>query len=657
MHSKLLKKICNIILDILIVIFGLILIITIYNDIQVKAFNKSYADFFGYTSFEVQTGSMVPAININDLVIVKIDDSPKINDIITYQKGNAFITHRVVESYRETYVTRGDANNAKDEAIKKSQIVGKVVKVIPNFGAVRKTLLNPVVLITLIVSIYILSRLFSNKKSKVKELLSKSKKVRIKDEIKEMEEELDRPIEVEEIEKLEEESEEEKPVAVNITEIEEEPEDEDIEELKKAIEEENINVEDEDEEKTIYFRKISVDSKDLNPEPPVLIEEEEEPILIEDVNENEEEEKIGILRRKHKKFNTVIEKAVYIKEEELNEIINLLDEEKLKPNEATIKDTFMKIYIDGKYYNHCGNINLDYNTKNVCSKLEEIFNNESLKMIKEYKGNDVKYEYKVLKYKTIFIILTNLEHINSLYDDIDTKVAQYKKKISKYLDYENKELNDKLKEILRIQKVYKKILNDTLESVDTSTFELHYNQLTTNKNIYALVLGHNITFSKVYSNYIISKTYDEGVVAEDKVLVILNILLSKIATDMMNNNFKNKYLLYLPASIYGKETKLNHILKLLEDEFVKNSVLILVKSNVILDNKNLFKNIKRQGYQIAIVYDNNDNTKTNDSIYAIATYLFVDKKIGKKLSFDTVDSKSIVYENILSKIDLHGGDE
>ena len=653
MHSKLLKKICNIILDILIVIFGLILIITIYNDIQVKAFNKSYADFFGYTSFEVQTGSMVPAININDLVIVKINDSPKINDIITYQKGNSFITHRVVESYRETFVTRGDANNAKDEAIKKSQIVGKVVKVIPNFGAVRKTLLNPVVLITLIVSIYILSRLFSNKKSKLKELLSKSKKVKLKDEIKEMEEELDRPVEVTEIEEDEEEL--EKPIAVNITETE----DEDIEELKKAIEEENINVEDEDEEKTIYFRKISVDSKDLNPEPPVLIEEEEqeEPILIEEINENEEEEKINTLRRKHKKFNTVIEKAVYIKEEELNEIINVLDEEKLKPNEATIKDTFMKIYIDGKYYNHCGNINLDYNTKNVCSKLEEIFNNESLKMIKEYKGNDVKYEYKVLKYKTIFIILTNLEHINSLYDDIDTKIAQYKKKISKYLDYENKELNDKLKEIIRIQKVYKKILNDTLESVDTNTFELHYNQLTTNKNIYALVLGHNITFSKVYSNYIISKTYDEGIVAEDKVLVILNILLSKIATDMMNNNFKNKYLLYLPASIYGKETKLNHILKLLEDEFVKNSVLILVKSNVILENKNLFKNIKRQGYQIAIVYDNNDNSKTNDSIYAIATYLFVDKKIGKKLSFDTVDQKSIVYENILSKIDLHGGDE
>ena len=151
MHSKVFKKICNIFLDILIGIFGVILLITIYNDVQVKVLNKSYADFFGYSTFEVQTGSMRPAINVNDLVIVKKDDSPKIKDIITYKKGKEFITHRVVEAYKETYVTRGDANNTKDEAIKKNQIVGKVVKIIPNFGAFRKTLLSPVVLITLIV--------------------------------------------------------------------------------------------------------------------------------------------------------------------------------------------------------------------------------------------------------------------------------------------------------------------------------------------------------------------------------------------------------------------------------------------------------------------------------------------------------------------------
>lgn len=651
MHSKVFKKICNIFLDILIGIFGVILLITIYNDVQVKVLNKSYADFFGYSTFEVQTGSMRPAININDLVIVKKDDSPKIRDIITYKKGKEFITHRVVEAYKETYVTRGDANNTKDEAIKKDQIVGKVVKIIPNFGAFRKTLLNPLVLLTLIASIYIISRLFSTKESIFTKLFKKKKK-------------------------------EEKPVAVPITDFVIEDKDEDnlvratddeepeikeedeeskvldkdqIEELKQTIEEEP------DEEKTIFFRTVSVDSSDINPVIPLprLIEEgETAPIVIdEEIKEEDEEIRLKKLKKKHKKFNSIIEKALSIKEEELNEIINVFDDNRLKSNEATIKENFLKIYMEGKYFNYCGNITTDSNSKNTCSKLEEVLNTETAKMIKDYKGNDVKFDAKVLKYKSLFTILANLEYANKIYDDIDTKVSVYKKKISKYLEYDDKELNNKIKNIISIQKVYKKIFNDTVDSVDTNTFILNYNQLATKKNIYGLVLDHNIAFSKVYSNYIISKTYDEGVVAEDKVLVILNLLLSKIAKDMIEGNFKNKYLLYLPSSIYDKENKLNNILKLLNNEFVKESVLILVKSSVIANKKKIFKDIKKEGYQIAIVYDNNPIKEQDSSIYAIATYLFIDKKLSKDINFDTVDSNVIVLENILTKVDIPGGEE
>ena len=659
MHNKVLKKICNIFLDILIGIFGVILVVTIYNDIQVKVFNKDYADFFGYSTFEVQTGSMAPAINANDLIIVKESDSFKIRDIVTYKKGNDFITHRVVESYKETYVTRGDANNAKDEAITKDQIVGKVVKVIPNFGALRQTILNPFVLITLIITIYIISRLFSNKKSIFSKYLSKlsSSKEKAKKE--------------EKIEILEEE----KPVSINITpdddglirasldeeEKEEELDDEKIEELKKALEDVEIeNTEEgEDAEKTVYFRKVSVDSKDLNPEPPKIIEVvEEEPVIVnEEVDETIEEEKLKTIKKKHKRFNNIVEKAMSIKQEELNEIITVLDEERLKPNEATIKEAFLKIYIDGKYYNHCGDVAIDYNLKNMCSKIEDVLNKESARMIKGYIGNDTKFEYKVLKYKAIFTVLINLEHIDSLYDDVNTKVDNYKKKISKYINYEEKDLNNKIKEIINIQKVYKKILNDALEGVDTTTFELHYNQLSTNKNIYGLVLDHNISFSKVYSNYIISKTYDEGVVAEDKILVLLSMLLNKIAKDMVSGNFKNKYLLYLPVTLYEKETKLNHILKILNDEFVKNSVLILAKSSVAVSKKKLFRDIKKLGYQIGIVYDNNELKGKDNSIYSVATYIFIDKKIGRSLNFDLIDKNAVILENIMTKVDIPRGEE
>ena len=151
------EKIVNIILDILIVIFGIFLLISIYNNVQIKILGNEYSSFFGYSTFEVQTGSMADTINPGDWIVVKITKNIKLNDIITYAKKGDFITHRVVETYKDSYITKGDANNSKDDAINESQVVGKVIKILPGFGIIRKTFFNPLVLVTLILTLYSIS--------------------------------------------------------------------------------------------------------------------------------------------------------------------------------------------------------------------------------------------------------------------------------------------------------------------------------------------------------------------------------------------------------------------------------------------------------------------------------------------------------------------
>ena len=153
------EKIINIIFDILIVIFGIILLISIYNNVQIKILGNEYSSFFGYTTFEVQTGSMADTINPGDWMVVKTTKNIKLDDIITYSQEGEFITHRVVEVYKDTYVTKGDANNSKDDAIYKEQIVGRVEKILPGLGIIRKTFFNPLVLITLIITLYTISYL------------------------------------------------------------------------------------------------------------------------------------------------------------------------------------------------------------------------------------------------------------------------------------------------------------------------------------------------------------------------------------------------------------------------------------------------------------------------------------------------------------------
>ena len=134
------RKTCNIILDFLIIILGIIILINVYSCIQVKILNKSYSSFFGYSAFEVKTGSMKPTISPSDVIIVKNEKNPNVNDIITYKNKDDFITHRVVEKSGNNYITKGDANNTRDNAITSDDVVGKVVHVLPKFGIIRKTI-------------------------------------------------------------------------------------------------------------------------------------------------------------------------------------------------------------------------------------------------------------------------------------------------------------------------------------------------------------------------------------------------------------------------------------------------------------------------------------------------------------------------------------
>ena len=144
------------ILNILIMVVVVITIIGLYYMAQVKILNKDYANIFGYTFFEVATGSMANTINIGDIVVVKVNEAFKENDIIVYKEENSFITHRVIKIDGQDLITRGDANNSEDKPIKSDQILGKVIYIIPKIGIGRRVLASPEILGMIIISIILL---------------------------------------------------------------------------------------------------------------------------------------------------------------------------------------------------------------------------------------------------------------------------------------------------------------------------------------------------------------------------------------------------------------------------------------------------------------------------------------------------------------------
>lgn len=167
--KKVVKKTISIILNILLLIITLILAILIYSYAQTKLFHKEYSNIFGYSVFKVVTGSMADTINVGDVVFVKIKkektDFYK-NDIIVFKQENSIITHRIVEIDGQNIITKGDANNTEDEPITREEVIGKVIKTIPNIDIWKKVFSSPQVLISIITTIILFTIAFSYDGSK-----------------------------------------------------------------------------------------------------------------------------------------------------------------------------------------------------------------------------------------------------------------------------------------------------------------------------------------------------------------------------------------------------------------------------------------------------------------------------------------------------------
>lgn len=158
-------KIFGIILNVLLILVSIIIIIGIYYIIQIKVLNNDYANLFGYTFFEVATGSMSPTIEVGDIVIVKITKDVEENDIIVYKEEKNFITHRLIEKEDDKWIAKGDANNSQDKPIEQSDILGEVIKIIPQIGTWRKVILSPEVmgLIAILIILIIVAFIYTSK--------------------------------------------------------------------------------------------------------------------------------------------------------------------------------------------------------------------------------------------------------------------------------------------------------------------------------------------------------------------------------------------------------------------------------------------------------------------------------------------------------------
>ena len=665
--NKFIEKIVHLLLNIFIGILSIILLITIYSGIQIKLLKQDYANFFGYTMFEVQTNSMARTIYAGDWIIVKFDPDIKVNDIITYKKDNDFITHRVTEIKNQTYVTRGDANNTKDpDTVDRSDVVGKVTKVLKGFGIFKKTIFNSGVLIILIIALFIIESLVKDKNSEdgnLKVFIEKIKKLKKRKKTNVYLEKTDEPSVTDEIIIVDKEEESE------ITEIKTE-EEEEYEEF-----EDDDDYEEDELEKTIHFRMIEVNPNEIDD---TLLEiakheiEDETPSKdiseisadpIDEVIEEPDLTNINFdnLTSSNRRNKNTVDAFVNIKLDELDEIVNLIiDEEKLQVNEPTIKNNFLMNYVHARYYNYFGCKDLNYKGRNFLPKFNRLIKALGEDYVKDYDGSDNKYEEKVEKFIKIMELVAKFEQAKDSIKEIKIKREFIKSELAKFqTELDNSGLLLLTNEIINVQKRYDEIYKYFFKKLESNMFYLEIERI--RRNLYAVELNHNVNFSKIYSDYIIEKTYEEGIIAEDKLMVKITLLLKVIIEDMLERSFTNKYFIMFPETLYSKEKKIMRVVNMFEDEYAKSHITILIDFDTLSSYIRIVSKLRRMGFRFAIGFNENVKLYAKDkNSLSVGNHLFVNTKAENYKEVENYIPKDlkelIIYNDVYDKFNIVEGD-
>ena len=162
--KKIFNIIKNILISLLIVILLFVAAIVIYSFVQIDIQGKEYCNILGYSIFQIETGSMSPTIEIEDIIIVKLgNDDLKQEDIITFRQDNNLVTHRIIKIEDKLITTKGDGNNTEDEPITKDEVIGKTVKIFNEVAIWKKVFAEPRVFISIIITVILLVLLVSYK--------------------------------------------------------------------------------------------------------------------------------------------------------------------------------------------------------------------------------------------------------------------------------------------------------------------------------------------------------------------------------------------------------------------------------------------------------------------------------------------------------------
>lgn len=160
------KKIKNIIEYIVIFLVIFINVFLIFQSVQNPGKTPS---LLGKKAFIIISGSMIPEIQIGDIVVTNNVKDFAVGDIIAFRSDSSVIVHRIVKEMdvngQRMFQTKGDNNNVEDkELVTIDKIEGKMIFKIPYIGKVLMWMYKNIFIVIAVLVILLIIKFYFSKK-------------------------------------------------------------------------------------------------------------------------------------------------------------------------------------------------------------------------------------------------------------------------------------------------------------------------------------------------------------------------------------------------------------------------------------------------------------------------------------------------------------
>lgn len=308
-----------------------------------------------------------------------------------------------------------------------------------------------------------------------------------------------------------------------------------------------------------------------------------------------------------KGIKNFILKILELKKYEIFDILSIINNAKNQTFPQSVLKNIISTYVMDKYIQP-----IDYNEEDFKNKNRILI--EKIEKYASKKRNLDSTQKKELTETLLF------------YNKLKEDYSNLNKEITSFITFESE--NDKkiiVDCITEKGKNYIKLRKTFTERISASKmFQLIVSD-TIIKKVYNTQLKSNIKFSKIFSEYVIDKSYSQSVVLENLEEVLLKLVGSMLIKELFNGDYEKQYIIHFNETLYKKERKINNFIDNFNDPFSQKKILILINADNIKKNKNILDKLKNQGFNFVIQLPKKDlmNVEFDRKILNIAEYIII----------------------------------